>query len=292
MEEYLALLFKKDGIAIFHTDYKLFLKLLEKYPKGNLRRDAYYVNLILGGNFFYKSVMTALENDNHEVSHAEYNVIVAQMYSADRFWERDIQDPTYCECLLRMLYKVASVNTSKIPMIIIQNEQNAQNNEVLIDELNSAENSYEDKNYSIALEKSKMLFKNGVSFSASRLGRMYFSGNGTPRDYNKALFYLSYPHQKTRKQDEEERAMIEELLGLRDKTMYTAIIGLLGSVVLFLFMVTTSFFSRHIGFAIFNTALLVAISVLFISTYKKRLIFDFSYFFFILGVMLLIVLIL
>lgn len=292
MKEYLVQLFKQDGVAIFHTDYNLFLKLLEKYPKGNLRRDAYYINLILGGNFFYKSVMTALENDNHKVSPVEYNVIVAQMYSADRFWEKEIQAPAYYECLLRMLYEVASVNTSGIPMIIIQNKEGIKDNEVIMKELNSAEVLYEGKNYGIALEKSKILFKNGVGASASLLGRMYFNGYGTIRDYNKALFYLSYPHKNTRKQDEEERKIVEGLLRLRDKTMYTAIIGLIGSIALFLFMLFSGFFGRHMGFALFNTALLIAAGVLFMTSYKKKLIFDFSYYFLISGVMFLTVLVL
>ena len=292
MEEYLIKLFKQDGIAIFNTDYQLFFKLLEKYPKGDFRIDAYYINLILGGNYFYNSLITAFENDNHEISHTQYNTIVAQMYSADRFWEKGIREPAYYECLLRMLYKVASVDVSKIPMIIVQDESDKVNEEELINEFKSTQIAYAYKNYGVALEKSKRLFKNGFNDSALLLSRMYFYGNGTFRDYNKALFYLSYPHKKTEKQDEEERKMLDGLLLLRDKTMYTAVIGLAEAFILFLFMSISGFFDRHTGFAFFNTALLIAGIVMFILTYKKKLIFDFSYYFLISGMMFLIVLIL
>lgn len=56
MEEYLMQLYEKDGVAIFHTDYQLLLKLLDKYPKGPLRTDAYCIHAMLGGNALYKSI--------------------------------------------------------------------------------------------------------------------------------------------------------------------------------------------------------------------------------------------
>lgn len=69
-------LYEKDGVAIFHTDYQLLLKLLDKYPKGPLRTDAWgnsmdhvrdYIEfsrknefLIICGNSFYYSVLVCM----------------------------------------------------------------------------------------------------------------------------------------------------------------------------------------------------------------------------------------
>ena len=86
--------------------------------------------------------------------------------------------------------------------------------------------------------------------------------------------------------------MLYSLLELRDKAMYSAIICLVGSALTFFFMLLSGFFGKHLGFALFNTALLVAGGSLFVMTYKKKLIFDFSYWFLVLGFMFLIVLIL
>lgn len=292
MEEYLMQLYEKDGVAIFHTDYQLLLKLLDKYPNGSLRNDAYCIHALLGGNALYKSMTEALKNKVHEVSRAEYNVFIAQMYSTDRFWRNDSSEPAHLESLLRMLYKIAGIDVSGIPVTIISDDSGMNDKEALLSELNSAEAAYIYKNYRAALEKSKMLFENGVSSATSLLSRAYFYGNGTRKDYNKALFYLTFPHKKTVQQDKEERVMLDSLLELRDKAMYSAMVCCAGTVITFLFMIVTGFFVRHLGFAIFNTALLIAGSILFVITYKRKLIFDFSYWFFILGCMFLIVLIL
>lgn len=292
MEEFLTQLYEKDGVAIFDADYQLLLKLLDKYPKGPLRNDSYCIHALLGGNALYKSITEAQKKENHEVSFAEYNVLVAQIYSGDRFWRNESSEPAHVEHLLRMLYRIAGINVSGIPVTIISEESKVDDNEVLLNELSSAEAAYEYKNYRAALEKSKMLFENGVSSSAVLLSKAYFYGNGTPKDYNKALFYLTYPHKKTRLQDKEERTMLDSLLELRDKTMYLDIVCLVGSVITFFFMFASGFFGEHLGFALFNTALLIVAGPLFFISYKRKLIFDFSYWFLILGFMFLIVLIL
>lgn len=292
MEEYLMQLYENDGVAIFHKDYQLLLKLLDKYPKGPLRDDAYCIHALLGGNALYKSITEALNNETNQVNRAEYNVFVAQMYSGERFWKNNNTEPGHMEHLLRMLYKIAGVDVSGIPMTIISEESQVENKEDLLSELGSAEVAYEYKNYRVALEKSQTLFENGVGSSAVLLGKAYFYGHGTRKDYNKALFYLTYPHKKTRQQDKEERTMLNSLLELRDKAMYSSVICLIGSAIAFLFMLIAGFFSEHLSFALFNTALLFAGSALFVVTYKRKLIFDFSYWFLILGCMILIILLL
>lgn len=293
MEEYLMQLYEKNGVAIFHTDYQLLLKLLNKYSQGTLRTDAYCIHALLGGNALYKSITEALKTENHEVSRAEYNVFISQMYSSERFWKDSSNDPAHLEYLLRMIYKVAGIDVSGIPVTINSNEPKVDDREVLLNELNNAEAAYEYyKNYRVALEKSKMLFENGVSSSAVLLSKAYFYGHGTGKDYNKALFYLTYPHKKTRQQDKEERNMLDSLLEMRDKTMYSTVVCLIGSVITLLFMVSVGFFSRHIGFAFFNTVLLTLGCVMFMITYKKKFIFDFSYWFLILGCIFLSVLVL
>ena len=292
MEEYLMQLYEKDGVAIFHTDYQLLLKLLDKYPKGPLRTDAYCIHAMLGGNALYKSINEAHRSEKHEISRAEYNVFVAQMYSGDRFWKNESAEPAHMEHLLRMLYKVAGVEISGIPMTILEEEPKTDDKEALLNELSSAESSYEFKNYRAALEKSKTLFENGVGSAAVLLSKAYFYGHGTHKDYNKALFYLTYPHKKTKLQEKEERTMLDSLLELRDRATYSAIICLVGTVLTFFFMLISGFFGAHLGFALFNTALLIAGGFLFVMTYKKKLIFDFSYWFLVLGCMFLIVLIL
>ena len=292
MEEYLMQLYEKDGAAIFHTDYQLLVNLLDKYPKGPLRDDAYCIYTLLGGNALYKSITEALRNKNHEVSRAEYNVFIAQIYSGDRFWKNDSNEPAHMEHLLRLLYKVAGINVSGIPVTITPEKLKVDDKEVLLNELSSAEAAYKCRDYRVALEKSKALFENGVGSAAALLSKSYFYGYGTYKDYNKALFYLTYPHKKSRQQDKEERAMLNSLLELRDKAMYSAAVCLAGSVLALLFMLVTGFFSNHLVFALFNTALLAAGNLLFAMTYEKKLIFDFSYWFLILGCMILIVLIL
>ena len=289
MEEFLTQLYEKDGVVIFHTDYQLLLKLLDKYPKGPLRNDSYCIHALLGGNALYKSITEAQKKESHEVNRAEYNVLVAQIYSSDRFWKNESSEPAHVEHLLRMLYGIAGINVSGIPVTVISDEPKVDDKEALLSELSSAEAAYEYKNYRAALEKSKTLFDNGVSAAAVLLSKSYFYGNGTRKDYNKALFYLTYPHNKTRQQDKEERVMLDGLLELRDKAMYSAVVCLVGAVFAFLFMLTTGFFVQHLGFALFNTALLVAGSYLFVITYKRKLIFDFSFWFLIVGCMFLII---
>lgn len=291
MEEYLMELYEKDGVAIFHTDYQLLLKLLNKYPKDPLRKDAYYIHALLGGNALYKSINEALKNETHQISRVEYNVFIAQIYRGDRFWKNESSEPAHLEYLLRMLYKVAGINISGIPMTIICDKSMVDDKDAFLNELSSAEEAYESKNYYAAVEKSKILFKNGVSASALLLGKAYYYGHGTHKDYNKALFYLTYPHKKSKEQDKEERIMLNSLLELRDKSMYSDGMCLVGSVFAFLFMLITGFFSEHLGFALFNTALLIAGGVLFVMAYKRKLIFDFRYWFLILGCMILIILI-
>ena len=293
MEEYLMQLYEKDGVAIFHPVYQLWVKLLNKYPNGPFRNDVYDIHALLGGNILYKSITEALQNENHKISRAEYNVFVAQMYSSDRFWENGRSDPAHLEYLLRMLYRVAGIDLSDIPVTMIPDEPKVDDKEVLLNELSSAEAAYEHKNYRAALEKSKILFENGVSSSAILLSKAYFYGFGTRKDYNKALFYLTYPHKKNGQQDKEERTMLDSLLELRDKAMYSAVVCLAGTAVIFLLMLAAGFFteSEYTGFAFLITALLVAGGALFGITYKRKLIFDFSYWFLILGCMFLIVLI-
>lgn len=292
MEEYLMQLYEKDGVAIFRTDYQLLVKLLDKYPNGSLRNDAYCIHALLGGNALYKSITEALRNKTHEVSRAEYNVFIAQMYSTDRFWKNDSSEPAHLENLLRMLYKISGIDVSGIPVTIISDDSEVNDKEALLSELNSAEDAYIYKNYRMALEKSKMLFENGVSSAASLLSKVYFYGNGTWKDYNKALFYLTYPHKKTVQQDIEERVMLESLLELRDKVMYSLMVCWAGTAITFLFMIVTGFFDKHLGFAIFNTVLLIAGSILFVMTCKRKHIFDFGYWFLVLGCIFLSVLIL
>lgn len=292
MEEYLMQLFEKDGVAIFHTDYELMLKLLNKYPKGSLRDDAYYINALLGGNSFYQSIVEALKTDNGEIGTTEYNVFVAQACSSNRFWKNDSNELSHLEDLLRMLYRVAGVTVVGLPAIIDCDKSTSNDRGALISELISAGIAYEDEKYQVALEKSNMLFDKGVATSATILSKAYFYGHGTRKDYNKAMYYLTYPHWKSKQQDREERNLLERLLELRDKSMYSAIICLFGSVLALLFMLVSGFFSEHLVFSLFNTALLVVGGVLFVITYKKKLIFDFSYWFLILGCIILATLIL
>ena len=291
MEDYLTELYEKDGVSIFHTDYKLLLKLLLKYTKNPLRNDAYCINALLAGNVLYKSIVAAQKRDGHTISHVEYNVLLAQMYSADCFWKYGCNNPERVEHLLRMLYKIAGVAIST-PMTFTSEKKKIDDQKTLISELNSAKESYKSKRYSVAFEKSKTLFDNGVTTAATLLSRYYYHGNGTHKDYNKALYYLTYPHKRSKEQDKVEYAMLDNLLELRDKSMYCAAVCLVGSLLTFIFMIVTDFFVKHLVFALFNTVLLIAGSVLFIMSYKRKLIFDFSYWLLILGCMFLIILIL
>lgn len=292
MEDYLTELYEKDGIAIFHTDYNLLLKLLRKYAKRSLRNDAYCINALLGGNVLYKSIVTAQKREEHTISRAEYNVLLAQTFSTDRFWNNGCGNPERIEQLLRMIYKIAGITLAGVPMTITSTEIEVDDQETLINELNSAEASYNSKRYPAAFEKAKKLFDNGMTSAATLLSQCYYYGNGTRKDYNKALYYLTYPHKRSREQDKVEYAMLDNLLELRDKSMYSATVCLIGSLLAFIFMIVTGFFAKHLVFALFNTALLVAGSVLFIMSYKRKLIFDFSYWLLILGCMFLIILIL
>ena len=86
--------------------------------------------------------------------------------------------------------------------------------------------------------------------------------------------------------------MLDRLLELRDQSMYSAIVCSVGTVLVFLFMLVDRFFNEYLGFALFNTALLAAGGALFVIAYKRKFIFDFSYWFLILGCMFLVVLIL
>ena len=292
MEEFLKRLYDAEGVTIFREDYKLLLKLLDQYPKGPLRQDAYCINALLNGNALYKSIIEALRSEKHEVSLAEYNTFIAQMFSTDRFWQSESVEPAHAEYLLRMLYKVAGIDVSGIPVTILPNESGVEDKEALLNELSSAEEAYANKYYRAAFEKSETLFENGVSSAAVLLSKAYYHGQGTHKDFNKALFYLTYPHKRTRQQDKEERIMLDSLLEMRDKSMYLSVVALAGSVLAFLFMFVTGFWSKHIAFALFNTAVLVAGSILFVMSYRRKLIFDFSYWFLILGITSLIVLIL
>lgn len=292
MEDYLTELYEKDGVAIFHTDYNLFLKLLRKYAKRSLRNDAYCINALLGGNVLYKSIVTAQKSEGHTISRAEYNVFLAQTFSADRFWNDGCGNPERIEQLLRMIYKIAGITLAGVPMTITSTEIEVDDQETLINELNSAEASYDSKRYPAAFEKSKMLFDTGVTSAATVLSQCYYYGNGTHKDYNKALYYLTYPHKKNKEQDKMEYTMLYNLLELRDKSMYCAAVCLVGSLLALIFMIVTGFFVKHLVFALFNTVLLIAGSVLFIMSYRRKLIFDFSYWLLILGCMFLIILIL
>ena len=294
MEDYLMELFEQDGVSIFHTDYQLLLKLLNKYHKGRLRNDAYYINALLGGNALYKSIIEAYKRESREISRVEYNIFLSKMYNTDRFWRNENIEPEHLEYLLRMLYKVAGLNIAGIPMTMISNETDMPDKNTLMSELklSMAEYEYEDKNYRAALEKSKILFEKGINPAEVLLSKAYFYGQGTHKDYNKALFYLTYPHKRSKQQDKDERTMLSHLLILRDKATYSAVICLLESVILFLFMLITGFFSKHPFFTLFNMAVLLVGSILFVIAYKKKFIFDFSYWFLILGCMFLEVLIL
>lgn len=292
MEDFLTELYEKDGVAIFHTDYNLFLKLLRKYAKRSLRNDAYCINALLGGNVLYKSIVTAQKSEGHTISRAEYNVFLAQTFSADRFWNDGCGNPERIEQLLRMIYKIAGITLAGVPMTITSTEIEVDDQETLINELNSAEASYNSKRYPAAFEKSKMLFDTGVTSAATVLSQCYYYGNGTHKDYNKALYYLTYPHKRNKEQDKMEYTMLYNLLELRDKSMYCAAVCLVGSLLALIFMIVTGFFVKHLVFALFNTVLLVAGSFLFIMSYKRKLIFDFSYWLLILGSMFLIILIL
>lgn len=292
MEDYLTELYEKDGVAIFHTDYQLLLKLLLKFTKNPLRNDAYCINALLGGNVLYKSIVTAQKSEGHTISRVEYNVLLAQTFSADCFWKYGCGNPERIEQLLRMIYEIAGITLAGVPMTITSTDIETAYQETLINELNSAVASYNSKRYPAAFEKGKKLFDNGMTSAATLLSRCYYHGNGTHKDYNKALYYLTYPHKRSKEQDKMEYAMLDNLLELRDKSMYCAAVCLVGSLLTFIFMIVTGFFVKRLVFALFNTVLLIAGSVLFIMSYKRKLIFDFSYWLLILGCMFLIILML
>lgn len=291
MEDYLAHLYEKDGIKIFREDYNLWEKLLNKYERGSLRADAYHVKPLLDGNAFYNSIVEA-RKDNNEISQTVYNAFIGQIYTPKHFWEDENIKPQRLEELIRMFYRVAGISIEGIPMTIVSEESEINDRKALQNEWNNAQTAYKNESYKTAFVKSEVLFHNGVGSAASLLSKAYYYGNGTYKDYNKALFYLTYPHSKNRAEEKEERAMLDTLLDLRDKSKYSAILCMVGSLIVFLLMLLSGFYGRNLAFAIFNTVLLVAGDALFVMTCKKKLIFDFSYWFLILGCMLLIILIL
>ncbi len=292
MEEYLRQLYEEEGVGIFRSDYPLLLKLLDQYPQGPFREDAYCIHALLGGNALYKSLREALQGDTHEVSPAEYNVFLAQMYRNDRFWKKEGCAPGHMEDLLRMIYRVVGIHITGIPRIIPSDQIQTEDKEILLQELYSAEIAYQEQEYSAAVEKGERLFEQGVNSAALVLSKAYYYGQGTLRDYNKAFFYLTYPHRKNKEEDKEERGMLEHLLELRDKTTYSALAGLAGSVLVLLFLAASDFFRQYPGFAAFFTVVLAVGSLFLLMMCKRKRIFDFSYWFLLLGCMFLTVLLL
>lgn len=293
MEEYLKQLFQKDGVMIFHTDYHLFLKLLNHFPVEPLRNDAYCINAILGGNAFYETIVNCLKNENHKVDRTMYNVFVDQMYSGDRFWKKEVYDSGHFEQVLRMLFEITSLDLSDIPRRIAISSHDTELIDIDVSgQLEEAEEAYKAGSYKVAYDKAVRLFENGVGEAASLLGAAYYAGNGTKKDYNRALYYMSYPHTRSVEKNKKERMLLEKLLEMRDKTAYNILLCMSGIVLIFLVMIITKFFFLHTGLALISMFLLAAGGIALVFVYRKRYIFDFSWCFFLLGCMFLSILML
>lgn len=292
MEEYLKQLFREDGVMIFHTDYQLFFKLLNKFPNEPQRSDSYCINAILGGNAFYQSVVFCLKKSDHKLNQYVYNAFVDQMYNGERFWKKEGYDAGHFEELLRMLFEIAALDLSDIPKRIVAKDSAYMTNEELQRELKNAEMAYDAKLYRTAYEKANKLFESGINAAAGLLGMAYYTGNGTKQDYNKAMYYLSYPHARSEEKEQREREVLESILEMRDKAGYSVMMCLAGSLIVFIFMLITNFFFRCTVLAIAEAGLLAAGCVIFIRAYRRRYIFDFSNWFLLLGCMFLSVLML
>ena len=289
MKEYLKQLYEQNGAKIFLAkEYNLFSKLLEKYPDEPTRSDVYCINAILGGNAFYEAVMNCMEKNDAGLNLTTYNIFIDQVYSKDRLWRGVNFDHTRFERILRMLFEVAGLDVSRLPAPApdgtLKDEATGDSYE---SEEEQARAAYRSGNYKAALAKGIILFENGVSSMANLLGKAWFYGKGTRKDYNKALYYFSSPHKKTKDQDMEERILLEQLLKMRDQTLYSIIICLICSAVVFLFMVFSGFFTGHMVLALIYLFVLAAGSVLLLTMFKKKLIFDLSYWFLVLGGMFL-----
>lgn len=285
IEAYLKILFKKYGVYIFNEDYNLFLKLLNEFPNEPLRSDVYNINTILGGNVFYGIVFNCINNEESKISRATYNTVIEQACIKDRFWKNNNHNTFRFEELLRMLFEVAGLDVSDIPKRMEYDSDRVSSKIELIDELKYVNAAYQDKNYKTVIEKGTVLFEKGMHSVANVLGKVYYDGYGIKKDYNKSMYYLTYPHSKSRNQDIEERVILEELLSMRDNTMYSSLFCIIGSVLVLLFMCVTKFFISHTALAIIGTLFLIAGSVVSGIIYKKKYIFDFSYYFFLLGCM-------
>lgn len=171
-------------------------------------------------------------------------------------------------------------------------EDSVSKKEWLHEEYLSAIKAYQEKNYKVAFEKANDLLDKGLSEAAYLLGKAYYYGHGTNVDYNKAIYYISYQHPRTEKVDKQERDLLEKLLEMRDKTGYSACLGIASAILLFFWMIVTGFFLKHTMLAVITTLFLTAVSAGFYLTYRKRYIFDFSYCFFVFGCMFLSILIL
>lgn len=287
MEEYLKQLFQKDGVMIFHTDYHLLRKLLGHFSEEKQRDDAYCIHAILGGNAFYETVVNCLKEPNPKVDRAVYNVFVDQVYSGDRFWKKEICDPGHFEYLLRIMFAAAALDLSDIPERTIISDTETGISAEMQEDLESAEAAYKAQEYRTAFEKADRLFAHGVKEAAGLLGVTYYTGKGTKKNYNEAMRYFSYPHRKSSERDREEREIMERLLEMRDKTANSVPLCLTGTLLVIFFMLISGFYVTHAVFATVNTVILITGGAILAAVYRRRYIFDFSWYFFVLGCMLL-----
>lgn len=285
MKNILEELYIKDKNEIFNTRYHLLEKLLNRSDDQAFVQDAVIVNKIIAGNRFYQIIMEYKHQNMMVMNQSIYNNLIDQIYSHDQFWS--YFDYGRAEELLRYMLELCSIDIRNINRIItVKNTLHIDNDEKKT-EYDIAYSSYLSGNYREALEMLSTLFNNGVHNAAGILGILYFKGLGTIKDYNKALYYLSYPQIRDKRLMDEEVEALHELIDLKYKTKVNSYNCLIITLLVAAFIVLSGFINTNMTCTIIYLIIMSLGCVLFIFTYLKKYIFDFSLWYLIMGCMFL-----
>lgn len=290
MEGTLSKIYMKDGKKIFQDNYKLFEKLIETSEAPVFVRDAIIVNKIVNGNRFYSIVNEYSSQDTKKLDKNVYNVLIDQMYSHDQLWKES--DIGRGEELLRYMLTLCGVDVSEIRKIIdVENKLNIHEEEKE-NEYEYAYSFYLKREFRDAFNILKTLVENGAHNAAGLLGLLYYEGIDSHKDYNKALYYLSYPHIRDKKIIDKETQVIHELMDLQYKSKINCIFCVVATFICMLFTLISGFVLTNPGVAAIYLLIMAAGCAIFGFTIYKKYIYDFSLWYLLVAVMFISMLIL
>ena len=285
MEKVLREIYLSDGIEMFQEKYHLLEKLLNRSDNQSFTQDALLVKKIIAGNKFFTIVRDYKKKSKYQIDKNVYNVLIDQMYCGDELWKSN--DYARAEKLLRFMLQLCEISVEGIPVVIEQKNTIDISPAEIKAEYELAYNCYGRCLYKTAKDRASTIFENGARNAAGLLGLLYYKGLGTKKDYNKALYYLSYPQVRDVRLIQAEEQALEKLVDMKMKSQIGSVFVMAATLVCFLFLIMSGFMQTYTLVSVVYLLIMLLGAVASVFIYIKKYIYDLSLWYLVLGCMFL-----